>query len=143
MTTLEEVLAAIANVRTLKSKHSARKGNLKRQYNHHISIKDVSLDRQRLTDLDRRHEAVLENITAYDLIQDRIEELDTEEAIENEKDEVLEQHRHSSEVAESYQTLIDASQAWVQDEARDLTGTEDMVGVYARQSYEHLVTEDK
>ena len=47
------------------------------------------------------------------------------------------------------------SQAWVlgehlqdeardlQDEARDLTGTEDMVGVYARQSYEHLVTEYK
>ena len=52
-------------------------GKLKRQYNHHISIKDVLLDRQRLTDLDRCHEAVLENITAYDLIQDRIEELDT------------------------------------------------------------------
>ena len=96
-------------------------------------------------DLDRRHEAVLENITAYDLIQDRIEELETEEAIENEKDEVLEQRRHNSEVA---QTLIDASQAWVlgerlQDKARDLTGTEDMVGVYARQSYEHLITEYK
>ena len=52
-------------------------GKLKRQYNHHISIKDVLLDRQRLTDLDRCHEAVLENITAYDLIQDRIKELDT------------------------------------------------------------------
>ena len=144
--TLEEVLANITDVRTLKQKRSARKGKLKRQSNHHRSIKDVPLDRQRLPDLKRRLEAVL---AAYDLIQeDRVEEVDDDESTAKEEAEVMDQQCSNNDLVEAYQVLIDAAQARtsgerLQDEAQDLQKSADMASNYARQSYERLVADYK
>ncbi len=75
MATLEEVLADITDTRSLRSKRGARKGNLKRLSNYFNSAEDIPLERQRLSDLEKRLNAVAENILAYDLIQNRLEEV--------------------------------------------------------------------
>ena len=125
----------------------ARKGNLKRQSNHYLSIKDVPLDKQRLADLKRRLETVVENAAAYDVIQDRIEEVE-QEVDTPEEGEIRDQRISNNELTDAYQTLIEASQAWtsgerLQDEAQDLQQSEDISGVYARQTYEQLVSDYK
>ncbi len=65
--------------------HGARKGNLKRLSNYFNSAEDIPLERLRLSDLEKRLEAVAENILAYDLIQNRLEEVAGAEALVDEE----------------------------------------------------------
>ena len=144
MATLEEELSHIMDNHALKHKRSARKGNLKRQSNHYLSIKDVPLDKQRLADHKRRLETVVENATAYDVIQDRIQEVE-QEVDTPEEGEIRDQRISNNKLTDAYQILIEASQAWtsgerLQDEAQQ---SEDISGVYTRQTYEQLVSDYK
>ncbi len=149
MTTLAEELSHITDIRSLKNKRSTkRKGILKRHSNHYEDIKDVPLNQQHLADLERRLETVIDNATTYDVIQDRIEELDNEETTANEAGVIRDQLILNNKLTDAYQALIDASQAWttgerLQDEAQDLKRAEDISGVYARQTYEQLVSNYK
>ena len=102
MATLEEELSHITEIRSLKHKRSARKGNLKRQSNHYLSIKDVPLEKQRLADLKRRLETVIENATAYYVIQDRIEEVE-QEVDAKEEGEIRDQRISNNELTDAYQ----------------------------------------
>ncbi len=110
MATLEEVLADITDIRSLRSKRGARKGNL----------------------------------LAYDLIQNRLEEVAGAEALVDEEADVLEQNKFNTELSNNYQNLIDAGKAWVtgerlKDEVQDLNSCDTLSGNYARQTYEQVV----
>lgn len=81
----EEDLSLITDVRYLRSKRSARKGNVTRAGNYldtltHTPLKDLDID-----DLERRLETVQENIDIFESIQDRIEELEDEDSLEAEQ----------------------------------------------------------
>ena len=74
-----------------------------------------------------------ENITAFDLIQDRLDETADDETLANEEADVMEQRRLNGELHQVYQTYIEAAQAWtngdrLQDEVQDLLDVEDMAG---------------
>ena len=146
MEALEELLASINDVRTIKSKRSARKGNLKRLSNYYHTLKSVPLRQLKIAELQKRLAAVEENATAYDLIQDRLEEVADEETVRADETEVLEQRRLNGELLLAYQDLIDAGQAWyvggkLIDKAEDLQSLEAMSGTYARQSFERFIKE--
>ena len=136
MATLEELLANISDV---KAKRAARKGHLIRLAKHLESIKGVKINSLRPVEIERKMGALTENISAYDLIQERLCEV-TEEAAEG---AVEEQRDANSALFDAYQT--DVAQAWadggyLEDDARDLVAIKDLSGVYARKSYEDLLT---
>ena len=146
MEALEELLASINDVRTIKSKRSAHKGNLKRLSNYYHTLKSVPLWQLKIAEVQKRLAAVEENATAYDLIQDRLEEVADEETVRADETEVLEQRRLNGELLLAYQDLIDAGQAWyvrgkLIDKAEDLQSLEAMSGTYARQSFERFIKE--
>ena len=146
MDALEELLASINDVRTIKNKRSARKGNLKRLSNYYHSLKGVPLRQLKITELQKRLASVEENAAAYDLIQDRLEEVADEETVRADETEVMEQRRLNGELLLAYQDLIDASQAWyvggkLMDKAEDLQSLEAMSGTYSRQSFERFIKE--
>ncbi len=87
-----------------------------------------------------------ENILAYDLIQNRLEEVAGAEALVDEEADVLEQNKFNTELSNNYQNLIDAGKAWVtgerlKDEVQDLNSCDTLSGNYARQTYEHVVAD--
>ena len=89
-----------------------------------------------------------ENIEAYKLIQDSLEEVAETDAVLDEETEIMEQRRSNSELVEAYQLLIRAGQAWntgerLKDEVKDLTGCDNLSVNYARLAYEHLVVDIK
>ena len=63
---LEELLAIINDVRTIKSKRSACKGNLKQLSNYYKSLKGTPLRQLKITELQKRLAAVEENPAAWD-----------------------------------------------------------------------------
>ena len=62
---LEELLAIINNVRTIKSKRSACKGNLKQLSNYYKSLQGTPLRQLKITELQKRLVAVEENPAAW------------------------------------------------------------------------------
>ena len=144
MDALEDLLALITDVKTLRQKRSSRKGNLKRQRNHLRVIKDVPLDRQRVADLERHLSIVVKHASAYDLIQDRLEQLESEETTLNEEAEVMDQRSGNNELLEAYESLVEATATWstgdrIQDQLKDLQKVDDLNGKYDRQAYEKVV----
>ena len=114
---------------------------MKRQRNHLRVIKDVPLDRQRIADLERHLSIVVEHASAYDLIQDRLEQLESEETTLN---EVMDQRSGNNELLEAYESLVEATAAWstgnhIQDQLKDLQKVDDLNGKYDRQAYEKVV----
>ena len=116
MSTLEEVLAGISDERTLRNKRGARKGNLKQQSKHCHSVADLPLSRLNVPDLKKRLETVEENITAFELIQDRLEEVTESDALVNKEADTMAQRKTHSDLVEAYQGLIRAGQAWITGE---------------------------
>ena len=108
MNALEELLASINDVRTIKSKRAARKGNLKRLSNYYDSLKGTPVRQLKIIGLQKHLAAVEENAAAYDLIQDRLEEVADEETVRTDETEVMEQQRLNGELLLAYQDLIDA-----------------------------------
>ena len=83
---------------------------------------------------------------AYDLIQDRLDEVADEETVGADETEVMEQQRLNGDLLLAYQDLIDAGQAWyvggkLMDKAEDLHSLEAMSGTYARQCFERFIKE--
>ena len=145
MTTLEEALVGITDVRTLKSKRGARRGNLNRQSNHYQATVDLLLDLLNLQDLEKRLEAVEENIAAYKLIQDRLEEVAETDALSGRGDrnhgtvEVQQWARRGLSATDQGRPSLEH---W-EDEVKDLTGCDNLSGNYARLAYEQLVVDFK
>ena len=141
MATLEELLANVSDVKVLKAKRAARKGHLTRLAKYLESIKGVKIESLRPVEIERKMGTLAENISAYDLIQERLCEIteeDAEEAVEEQRDA-------NSALFDAYQTLFDVAQAWadggcLEDDARDLVAIKDLSGVYARKSYEDLLS---
>lgn len=84
-----------------------------------------------------------ENILAYDLIQERMSQVCTDEQLEAEKADEMRQHSHNMKLQESYQTRIEACQAWhhgyqIQEAISELSHSEDVIGTYTRRAYEQV-----
>ena len=146
MNALEELLASINDVRTIKNKRAARKGNLKWLLNYYDSLKGMPLRQLKIIRLQNSLAAVEENTSAYDLIQDPLEEVADEETVRADETEVAEQQRLNGELLLAYQDMIDADRAWyiggkLMDKVEDLQSLEAMSGAYARQSFERFVKE--
>ena len=142
MEALEAMLAGIEDIKTLKSKRSTHKGNLKHLSNRLHGLHDTPLDRLRHADLKRKLESVTDNISAFDLIQDRVDDLSTDDAFANDEADVMEQRRMNFELLESYQEYVEAAKAWhtgdgLQDRIQDLLDS-DVSGPYQRQKYEQV-----
>ena len=106
----------------------------------------MPLRQVKITELQKWLAAVGENATAYDLIQDRLEEVADEETVKADEAEVAAQQRHNGELLLAYQDLIDAGQAWyvegkLMDKAEDLQSLNSMSGTYAKQSFESFIKE--
>ena len=147
-TRLERDIEEVTDLRVLKQKRGTRKGTITRQANYLTTATAQPLERLKLSDITRRQESVSEAITEYDVIQSRIEEVDTEEGITAEEGEVDEQKRHNSELADSYYQLIDIIQAWklggkIKDDANDLSKVDSLLSTYNHPTYEQLVEEYK
>ena len=89
-----------------------------------------------------------ENITAFELIQDRLEEVTESDALVNEEADTMAQRKTHSDLVEAYQGLIRAGQAWItgerlKDKVTDLVGRENLSGNYAWFAYEQLVADFK
>ena len=89
MDALEEILARINDVQTIKSKRQACKGNLKWLSNYYQSLKGLPLWKFKIIELQKRLVAVEEDPASYDLIQDRLEEVADEETVRADETEVL------------------------------------------------------
>ena len=147
-TRLERDIEEVTDLRVLKQKRGSRKGTITRQANYLTTATAQPLERLKLSDITRRQESVSEAIKEYDVIQSRIEEVDTEEGIAAEEGEVDEQKRHNSELADNYYQLIDIIQAWklggkIKVDANDLSKVDSLLSTYNHPAYEQLVEEYK
>ena len=144
-TRLERDIEEVTDLRVLKQKRGSRKA---RQANYLTTATAQPLERLKLSDITRHQESVSEAIKEHDVIQSRIEEVDTEEGIAAEEGEVDEQKRHNSELADNYYQLIDIIQAWkfggkIKDDANDLSKVDSLLSTYNHPAYEQLVEEYK
>ena len=112
MDALEELLANISDVRTIKSKRYARKGNLKWLSNYFHSLKSASLRKVQITESQKHLAAVEANSAAYDLTQNHLKQVSNEETVRANETKVLEQYSLNCELLLAYRDLIDAGQAW-------------------------------
>ena len=146
MSTLEAALADITDVRTLKGKRTARKGNLKRLSNHLAGLRDTPLERLRTSDLEHKLDSVADNIIAFDLIQDRIDELSSDDSIAIEETDTMDQRRLNTELLDAYQENMDAAKAWMagdrlQDKVHDLMAMDSLDDQYHKQTYDRVVSD--
>ena len=99
---------------------------------------------QDILDLERKLDAVEENISAFTMIHQHLLEVIKSEALTTEEAEVMEQQKQNNELLAAYQTLIGACQTWaagdrLNDDGQDLMECSSRVGTYSRQSYELLI----
>ena len=144
MDALEELLARFNNVRTIKSKRSSCKGNVKRLSNYFHSLKGTPLWQLKITKLQKCLAALEENATAYDLKQDHLEEVAGKQTVRADETEVLEQRRINGDLLLTYQYLIDAGQEWwiggkLINKSKDLQSLEAMPVTYARHLFERFM----
>lgn len=146
MASLEEQLSLIGDPRALRSKRAARKGNLKRLSNYHASIVGLPLYKLRLNDIEAKAVAVASNVVDYDLIQDRIEDVATEQELADEEADILLQRGNNNTLLETFNNLFDTAKAHavgeqLSDIAIELIETDDVSGSYCQHVYETLMTD--
>ena len=133
-TRLEQELVRIGDVHLLKQKRGVRKGALTCLKAYYDSTNAKALEEFKLSDIIRHQEDVSKAIIQYNLIQETIDSLATDDVIEAEAREVDEQRRYNSELEDNYSDLCSLASAWdlgmgIEEAANELLGRVNIISI--------------
>ena len=141
--TLRESVSAISNVKRLKHCRGARKGNISKM-EMHLRSQEYFLFSDRSSKYFRcRLASVDENIEAYEILQDRIEEIADKLAIEAGQANVDEQRRTNNVTKESYLDMNHALDTWkigrcIKEKADDLSELKHLTSSRVLKAFQNL-----
>ena len=141
MEDFELKIVAIDEVRVIRNKRKARKGNITKIQNALRLMQDKPLVSLSQEDLKKKVTALEENIAAFEILQDRLEEL---KGHDGDSVEELEEQRCINDLLVSeYGLLLEARQAWelageIKDNAASLTASKSITGTTGRKECERL-----
>ena len=88
---LLEIISEIDDVKKLKSRRAARKRNVSKQYQYIQTLATTSLNKIDSTDLQHRSRQVDFDISVFDMLQERIEDIAEQSALRADQENVDEQ----------------------------------------------------